>query len=536
MISRLTRVAHFVILSTGWQRFVLAWLAGAVGALAMAPVDFLPALAVSLPVAIWLIDGAVQGSGRFSPGSLLAVAGTGWVFGFGYHVAGLWWLGAAFLVETDEFLWLMPLGVLGLPAALAVFHALGFLIAGVLWSSGAARILSLTLGLSISELLRGTVMTGFPWNILGQAFAATDVSAQAASVFGLYGLTVLAVGIFSSPAVMATGETVSARWMAPRIALLVLAGILVFGAVRLSGAVVAMVPGVKIRIVQANVSIRDKITPGAGLETLRRYLTLSDRATSPSTSGIADVTHLVWPESAFPFILSREPRALAQIGAFLPAGTTLITGAVRTEVPLPGSAVTQYFNAIHVVAGGVITDTYDKVHLVPFGEYLPGWIDGTARMLGIRQFVQVPGTFAAGLRHRLLDLRGLPPVLPLICYEAIFPGEATAGLGRPGVLLNVTNDAWFGVTSGPYQHFAQARMRAIELGVPLVRAANSGISAVIDPYGRSVKQTRLSTQDIVDGGLPRALPGTVQSSYGLWVFWATFLLAGLTRSVMALRG
>jgi apolipoprotein N-acyltransferase len=239
---------------------------------------------------------------------------------------------------------------------------------------------------------------------------------------------------------------------------------------------------------------------------MQRYLALSDRATSPESSGIADVTHLIWPESAFPFLLEQDSKALAQIAALLPPGVTLLTGAARADEPLPGDRP-RFYNAIQVVRDdGTIMGAYDKAHLVPFGEYFPGFLDGALRMVGLRQFVHVPGGFEPGEARRMLNVPGLPPIAASICYEAIFSGDVLPGGDvRPGLILNVTNDAWFGNTPGPRQHFAQARLRAVEEGVPLVRAANNGISAVIDPYGRVVKSLPLGVEGVIDARLPVAV-------------------------------
>jgi apolipoprotein N-acyltransferase len=494
------RLAHRILLLWGWQRMLVAALAGALGALALAPVYVWPALIVSLTVAVWLLDGSVVDRRAASLPTLRSAAVIGWWFGFGYHIAGLWWLGAAFIVESEEFLWALPLGVLGLPAALALFHALGFALAAVLWSSNPVRILALSVGLTVAELLRGHVLTGFPWNLYGQVFGVTDVSAQGAALVGVYGLTFLAIAIAAAPASIATGKTALSRFAPAVLALVVLSGLLAYGIRRLPDGPSDTVAGVKIRMMQPNVSQREKNRPRGGQEVLSRYLALSDRSTGPTSSGIADVTHLIWPESAFPFLLSREPQALSQIAALLkPGRTTLITGAVRAEDGGAGRE-DRYFNSIHVVLpDGVIGDSYDKVHLVPFGEYLP--FQTLLQRLGLRQFVNAPGGFEAGASRKALSIPGLPPAAPLICYEAIFPASV-ASAPRPGFLLNVTNDAWFGMTTGPHQHFAQARMRAVEQGLPLIRAANTGISAVFDAYGRTLQSLPLGAEGVIDTALP----------------------------------
>ncbi|HEX3493840.1 MAG TPA: apolipoprotein N-acyltransferase [Methylocella sp.] len=534
-------IAASIILASGWRRRLIALAAGATGALAMAPFNFFPALAIPMTVAVWLIDGCAE-TRKMLPGRRFGLGlpvaawrafGAGWWWGFGYFLAGLWWLGAAFLVEADEFAWALPLGVVGLPAALAIFPGLGFLIARLLWMPGASRLFALAAGLSFAEWLRGHVLTGFPWNTFGMAFGGNLVTAQLASLIGLYGLTVIAILIFSAPAVF--GEK-SARQggRLPRAiaaAALAFAGICAFGALRLAATTSEPVAGVKLRIMQPNLAQDAKFRPENKARILSQYLILSARGAGSDSSGLDDVTVLIWPESAFPFILSRDAGALAEIGAVLPQDTVLVTGAARAddEARRSASGRARYFNAIQVIAsGGHILDSYDKVHLVPFGEYLP--LQTVFDRLGLRQFVHIPGGFEAGSKRQLLVVPGLPAVAPLICYEAIFPGEVVpAGAARPGLLLNVTNDGWFGTSTGPYQHFAQARLRAIEEGLPLIRAANSGISAIVDPYGRVLAELPLGAEGVLDGVLPQTIAPPVfarfpfVSAFSVWI--AVFAIA-----------
>jgi apolipoprotein N-acyltransferase len=229
---------------------------------------------------------------------------------------------------------------------------------------------------------------------------------------------------------------------------------------------------------------------------------------------VRDVTHLIWPESAFPFFLTREPDALAQIADLLPAGTVLITGGVRPEETTPPPRVPRGYNAIYVVDhDGSILSVYDKVHLVPFGEYLP--LQKLAEKIGLIALTKMQGGFIAGERRRALSIPKAPPALPLICYEIVFPGAAVPrDIERPAWLLNLTNDGWFGVSTGPYQHFQQARVRAIEEGLPLVRAANTGISAVVDPLGRIVARLPLGVEDVLDAPLPRPIAPTFFVRFG----------------------
>lgn len=518
------RFAERLILLAGWRRSMVAALAGAVAALAMPPIGLLPALGIALPVAIWLLDGATAGPGRFAWRTLRAAFGIGWAFGFGFFLGGLWWVGAAFTVETDEFFWLMPFGVLGLPLGLGLFHGLGFLLARMLWSGGGRRIFAFAAGLGSVEWLRSWALTGFPWNSMGQALGTFDATAQIASVIGLHGMTFVTLMIFAAFAPLGASDRFWPRWRLPVLALAVLAGLVAFGEWRLRSTPTVMLPDVRLRIMQPNISQREKHRL-SGQDVLSRYLALSDRATSVGRAGLKDVTHLIWPESPFPFLLAREPQALTQIAAALRPGTTLLTGAVRAE---DSGASPRYFNAIHVVGpDGIISDSYDKTHLVPFGEYLPlRWLFDAIR---IRQFVEIPGGFEAGARRRSLQVRGLPLVWPLICYEAIFPAEAASGGQRPGVIINVTNDAWFGITPGPHQHLAQARLRSIEQGLPLVRAANTGVSAIVDPMGRMLGTLPLGIEGVLDSQLPRALAPTIFSISGdILAFLLNLLCIGLS--------
>jgi apolipoprotein N-acyltransferase len=513
--NALASLVEGVILSWGWRRRAIAFVSGAIGALALPPFSLIALIALPLTVAVWLIDGAQdRAAGRPLIGSMRAAFGAGWWMGFGYFLAGLWWVGAAFLVEADKFAWALPLGVVALPAALAFFPAAGFAVARLLWSPGPARIFALAFGLGLAEWARGLLFTGFPWNDLGMAMGSNLALAQIASLIGLHGLTFLTIAIFAAPATLwRVGE--SRLVLAPAgAAALALALIAAFGALRLAAPASATLPGVKLRLIQPDVGQDASFSPENKDAILRRYFDLSERATAPDRSGVGDVTHLIWPESAFPFILARDQRALADIARFLSGGATLITGAARREDG--GSGPPRYFNSIAIVSrNGLSSERYDKQHLVPFGEYVP--FESALEKTDITQFVDIPGGFAPGAGSRVLKIPGLPDAMPLVCYEAIFPieiGDLISGAERPRWLLNVTDDAWFGETPGPYQHFAQARLRAIELGAPLVRDANSGISAVIDGFGREIVVAPLGAEGVLDAELPEALPPTWQSRLG----------------------
>jgi apolipoprotein N-acyltransferase len=329
----IVRVAHAIVLAWGLRRGLIAFSAGALSALAMAPIDAWPVLFATFPILVWLTDGAAAGRLGGVPSAAMA----GWWFGFGYFLAGLYWVGYAFLVDAKVFGWLLPVAVIGLPAFLALYTAFGLALARMLWTRGPTRLIALALALTLAEWLRGHLFTGFPWNTIGYALTGPLVLAQGAALVGIWGLTFAAVLIFGSPAVLADDRGDTRRpWLPMLISVLALIGLAGYGAMRLSQAPTQFVDGVRLRIMQPNLPQDEKFNYGAKQQVMSRYLALSDRSTGPQSTGVRDVTHLIWPESAFPFFLTREPDALAQIAELLPPGTVLITGAVRPPDPTPG--------------------------------------------------------------------------------------------------------------------------------------------------------------------------------------------------------
>jgi apolipoprotein N-acyltransferase len=270
---------------------------------------------------------------------------------------------------------------------------------------------------------------------------------------------------------------------------------------------------IKLRIMQPNLEQDAKFNYAAKAAVMQKYLTLSDRASGPQSTGVRDANILIWPESAFPFFLTREADAMAEIAELLPKGTVLITGSVRAPDLPPGARITKAYNSIYVIDhDGSVVSIYDKLHLVPFGEYLP--FQNYMEQLGFEQLTRQQGGFIPGSVRRTLEIPNAPGALPLICYEAIFPAIGRSPDDRPGWIVNLTNDGWFGISTGPYQHLQQARMRAIEQGLPLVRAANTGISAVIDPVGRIVARLGLGMEGVLDSRLPLPIASTIYARVG----------------------
>jgi apolipoprotein N-acyltransferase len=527
----------------GWRRYAAACMAGLASVTAAAPLHAWPILYLTLPCLIWLLDGASAQAAALRPAPsgaaalcwrVRAAAAVGWWFGFGYFVAGLYWVGAAFLVEADQFAVLLPLAVILLPAGLALFYALAAGLSMLFWRTGPWRVLALALALSAMEYARGHLFTGFPWNVLGYALTYPLSLMQSAALLGIYGLTLIGLLSWAGPLVLLAEAAPGARGRGTRRLALVLAlapvlALALWGHLRLAAAPAAALPGVKLRIVQPSVPQREKWRPENQEGIFLDHLSLSASNAAGLPDGLAGITHVIWPEAAMPFLPVDHPAARAAIGRLLSPGAVLIAGGLRAETAPAGVPQGRriYNSLLAFGPGGSVLGTYDKAHLVPFGEYLP--FAPLLEALGLETLTRRRGGFASGPAPRpLLHLPGLPAVLPLICYEAIFPNAVRGGPERPGLLVNLTNDGWFGNTTGPRQHMHQARVRAVESGLPLLRAANNGISALVDGHGRVLVELGLEQRGSADTGLPAALPSTPYARLGDGLFAGLWLVgAGL---------
>jgi apolipoprotein N-acyltransferase len=517
------RLAGKVILLWGWRRALVALLAGALAALSQPPFDFFAACFIAFPVLVWLLDGAASQPGEGLSRRLLRPFLIGWWFGFGYFLAGLWWTGAALLVEAELFAWALPLAVLGLPALLGLFYGFATLVARLFWNDGAGRIAALAAAFAAAEWLRGFVLTGFPWNAIGQAAMPVPLMMQSVGVVSMAGINALAVFVFAAPALLA-----SRRGRIPAFAIAALAAALHvgYGAWRLAGAEAAPDTLLHVRIVQPSIAQNEKWDAGVRERIFASLIELSAR---PVAAGAAEPDLIVWPETSVPFILSERPEALTALAGLLGDRQTLFAGAVRIEGE---RAEARYYNAIVAVDGeGEIVDATDKMWLVPFGEFMP-FADLLSR-IGVEKLVRSVSAFTPGSQRPLLTALPGVTALPFICYEIIFPGTAGFGDTQADFILNVTNDAWFGDTPGPYQHFRQAQIRAAEAGRPLVRAANNGISGVVDAYGRIVDAFALDAVGALDVAIPRqrlSSPGRPELVGAcIIVFFAAWAVLGLRR-------
>ncbi len=557
---------------SGWRNAALLVVAGALCALAQPPLHLLPLLFVGFGLLFRRLEAIDR------PGPAFAA---GWLFGIGYFAAGLYWLGLPVVIDVPgdlardllvaaglagfplaalaaavlgarltarltgrrwtgaavgaalalavwialavavlpgRFTWMIPFNVFGLGAVLAATTAIA---TGVAWRAapggGVRLVLALAVAWAALEWVRGAILTGFPWNLAATVWAEFPGAAQSLAWWGPFGLSLVTVALAALPAALIGRKARSRRalgWSAGLAAVCIAA--LAAGFFTLPATVEA-VSGVRLRIVQGAVAQSLKWRPGARRPILLRYAALT------RSEGFDRITHVVWPETALPYRLQTRHAAVAVKGKVrdllrtaIPAGGVLITGANRDAGP-------DTWNSIHVVdKAGNPVGTYDKHHLVPFGEYVPA--REFLGRIGVTKIVHGRRDYAFGPGPRSIAVPGAPDASPLICYEAIFPAEAV-GTTRPGWLLNLTNDAWFGDSAGPHQHFAAARLRTIEQGLPMVRAANTGISAVVDPWGRVTALLPLGARGVLDADLPTARPPTLYARYGDLVFLLLLLAA-----------
>lgn len=494
------RLAQRLAGLTGWRRLLAAALCGALAAAALPPLYALPLLLPAFVGALWLLDAARSGR---------QAALVGWAFGTGHFAAGLYWVGIAFLVDAERFAWAMPFAVTALAAGLALFPALSFWLTYLatqrLRLAGPARIFAFAVAWLLGEGLRAWIFTGFPWNLMGTVWAFSAETLQIAAYGGVWILSLMTLVAAAAPAVLSEPAQRRPKGLAVMVILLLLPVLAWgFGAWRLSGAPeqgTAVVETVRLRLVQPSIPQAMKWRSDKRADNLRLQMRLS------LAPGHADRTLIIWPETAVPYVLAAEPRLRQDLAGIVPPGGYLVTGAPRV---LPEDRAGEIWNSLHALDDqGNLAATYDKVHLVPFGEYTP-----LRSILGFAKLTAGARDFSAGDGLKTLDLPGLPPFSPLICYEVIFPGAVKQGGGAaPRWLLNITNDAWFGDSSGPYQHFASTRLRAVEEGLPVVRSANNGISAVIDSYGRIIDQIDLNDRGVIDVDLPEGAETATLYSY-----------------------
>ena len=493
-------------LTAGWRTGGLALAAGASAALAHPPFGFLPGL-LGFGLLMHLLDQVNQRV------PLRSAFWRGWLAGSAYFLISTWWVGEAFLVDFAAHGWQAPFAVGLLACGLGLLWGGAGVAYRLLAPVGAWRVLTYAAVFGVVEWLRGHILTGFPWDLPGEAWRAGGLISQSASLIGVYALSVVTLAISAAPALWLGGDSRRSRWVgtgAAAATLLLMAG---FGAVRL-GFAPTSATSLRVRVVQPRIEQAAKWTPEAFRSIFDTYTSLT--AATPAGGKTPQV--VIWPESAIPadsaaYLAEGTWTRSALIEALKP-GQILVMGAVRTE----GA---RYFNSVLAVrrdaAGLTLLGSYDKHHLVPFGEYMP--MDALMGAIGFKALVNVGDGFTPGPAPGPLTVEGLPTLQPLICYESLFPSFVARDRPRPSWIANVSNDAWFGQTSGPWQHLNLASYRAIEEGIPMVRATPTGVSAIIDSYGRPLRTLGPGIRGFIDADLPAAIPRTPYWFARDWVFW-----------------
>jgi apolipoprotein N-acyltransferase len=473
-------------------RNLLTLALGGMSVFAQAPYDNSLILFITLPLMIWVMDGDINPRSNWSKANLWSSFKRGWLFGFGYLLASLWWIGSAFLVDSDEFIYFMPFAIVALPAALAIYYGLGAMIARIFWQKNYISVVAFAFGFGVAEYFRGTWFTGFPWNALGYAAMPSPLWMQSVSLIGFYPLNILAILVFSSPVILIRkSSTQEQDFILLGSCAMLFFSHFIYGLVHYNqDNIVHPIENKIIKIVQPNIAQKDKWNPVKKQENFNKLLDVTE-----SDKTEADI--IIWPESTFPFYLQESPDAQDIIGKSLEKDTLLIAGGLRFETYNDGLQYRTYNSLMVINDEGKITEHSDKTHLLPFGEFLP--FQDFLESLGIRQLTQLPGGFSHGKQRKIIKINDIPAFLPLICYEVIFPNQLVSKntTVSPQWIINITNDGWFGDTPGPYQHLRQTQIRAVEERLSIFRSANSGISAIINPLGDITQSIALNTQGLM---------------------------------------
>ncbi|VEJ44820.1 apolipoprotein N-acyltransferase [Bartonella vinsonii] len=512
----------FLFSVTGWKRQIWVFLCGAATSFALPPFYLTPLCFLTFPIFIVLLDSirTIQNNKK----RFLTYALSCGIFGFSYFTCNLWWLCSALLIDPVSFGWAVPFAILGPPLYLSLYWFFSGFIVGLLWTKGIARFFVLAFALGLAEWLRAFLFTGFPWNSLGYTAMPTPMLMQSDAVVGLYGMNILAVLVYSLPTVLLTNEKKKIALSLCLSLIFIHSG---FGFYRLNS-----MPNTAdyqksnywVRIVQPSIPQDIKLNNTTRDAIFETHMNLS---TTPTTEKNPEPDFIVWPEASIPYLLDENSETTMRIASLLKPQQWAIIGAIRINDD-PSHAQTQYFNTIAAInAEGDILNTSDKLHLVPFGEYLP--YENFLKKIGLRILADNIGGYSAASVRKTVTLPNGFSYLPLICYEVIFPNEMTFEGSPPQAIINVTNDAWFGATPGPYQHLQQAQLRAIELGIPIIRAANNGISAVIDSYGRIVVALRQNAVGILDSQVPSSITPIGSNEYRIFSTFILFILMLLCR-------
>ncbi|MBM3580078.1 MAG: apolipoprotein N-acyltransferase [Alphaproteobacteria bacterium] len=476
-------------------RVLVALLAGAFANLAFAPFYFFPAALISFSIFYFLLGLARKKKEIFW---------LGFSFGFGHFLAGIYWIAESLLVDAAQFGWLIPFALTIIPSILALYVAL-FALTYKYFSihkKAYQKILIFALCWLAFEVLRSNLFSGFPWNLLGYIWLFDPHFAQLGSVFGIYGLSFFAALISLSPVLVLRKKSLRSDKIFLVSLLCFLLANLVFGFLYIDDKKIITDHQTKLRLVQANIKQNLKWDEREKYEHFLQHIKLTN------SKDLSDVKAVIWSETSVPYVIDDNPMLMHHLKQAVPPHGLLITGGLRLEEK-------KVWNSIFVLNQNGVTQYYDKHHLVPFGEYVP-----FHRFLSFLFLDKVVDDITGG-GEGFSEGEGAQSLVtedfsfsPLVCYEVIFSREVVDNKHLPDLLINLTNDAWFGNSSGPHQHFDMARMRTIEYGIPLVRVANTGITALVDPFGRIIRKINLNQSEVVDVSLIKNSSTTVYATYG----------------------
>ena len=482
---------------------IIILLVGALCNLAFAPFHFFPAAIISLSVFYFFLEENDERKSTFW---------LGFFYGFGYFLAGIYWISISLLVDAEKFAWLIPFALTLIPAALALYVALfaisyKFFTKKFKLAQDCQKILVFTLCWLGFEILRSHLFTGFPWNLIGYSWMFSASFTQLASIFGIYGLSAFAILACLLPVIFwknfgvkKLSEVTCGDKIFALSIILFLFSAFIFGQNYVDEKKIVSDPQTKLRLVQANIKQEMKWD---GAQKYRNFLKHVELTNSQSLDGVKAV---IWSETSTPYVIDDNPDLLKNLSFAVPLEGSLITGGLRLD--RRSGEDFDVWNSIFVINKTGVTAHYDKHHLVPFGEYVPlqkflpfvekitGGASGFSRGDGAKTLLTNNFSFS-----------------PLLCYEVIFSNEVVDKNHRPDLLVNLTNDAWFGSSSGPYQHLDMAKMRAIEQGTALVRVAGTGVTAFIDPFGRVVAEIKLNQEGILDVDFIKNLTPTIYERF-----------------------
>lgn len=495
------------ILARPAMRALLTFVAGAAMAFSAPPTAWWPFLFICLST-FYVLLSPLKGWRAFL---------SGWLFGFGYFVVGLYWIGNALLVPGNEFKWVWPLAIVGLPIGLAIFTGLAALAATRFadfktWRGYCIFVFCLV----TSEYLRGNILTGFPWNLFGYSWAHHLAVVQSVSLFGVYGLTLLTTLWACVPGILYLRGATLKQCAVPGLAVVLSIGALYsWGAMRLKDHPTQNRDDLIVRVVQPNIAQEDKSNPDLFVPNLRKLMGASAAPFLPGKTYA-----IIWPETAISDYALADTNVSDFIRKSLPGKETsyyIVAGTLRHEDSV-GEKTTYYNSVVTYDRNLKALESYDKSHLVPFGEYIP-----FKDYIPLHPFVRFSG-FTPGGGIITQGTTPLPPYSGLVCYEVIFAGEVVEKSLRPEWMVNVTNDGWYADSAGPYQHLSMAVYRAVEEGIPLIRSANTGISAIIDPNGRMIRHLNYGIGGYIDAPLPAALRPTLFNKHRNSLFFTGMLL------------